>query len=253
MKPPWTRYKDMTDYLHRIFNLLEASKSIDDLRLVMDNITRSLKLTNMVYHSVGYIGSPDPSPLLVLTYSPEWVTRYFSENYLQIDPVVNGGLRGLMPTDWAMLEKTGSRVRQFFGEASEHGVGRQGLTTAIRGPRGESALFTFTSDVSDLDWPQLKSTLMPPMLLIGHAFHLRAMELLQPDTPTSAPKLSRREVDCLQYCAHGFRDHETAQKLKISEAVVRAYLDSARHKLASPTRPYAIAKALKLRVIRPPL
>ena len=239
----------MTATLHDVFDAIGQSNSVEQLRIVLEHAVQALNLRHLVYHSVGTLGVQEPSPLLILTYPKAWVERYFAAKYLQIDPVVNGGLRGLMPTDWSTLDRDSQKVRRFFDEAIEYGVGRQGVTMTIRGPGSQIALFTFTGEALPSDWPKVKAAMLPPMLLIAHAFHSRVIELTSPTILRRTPKLSPREVDCLQYCAKGLRDYETAQKLSISEAVVRAYVDSARHKLGSPTRPHMIATAIKLNII----
>ncbi len=231
------------------FSHISASATLSQLHDTVAALRTGLGLGHIAYHLVeapGYDASEQP--LVILTYPERWIIRYLSQGYQKIDPVVSEGLQGIMPKDWSSLSVSTPDVSDFFEEAADYGVGRQGLTMTIRGPNRDVALFTFTANVDHGEWKKMKAVTIPSMLLVGHAFHDRVRQIKMPELQV-IPKLSPRELQCLALCAQGLRDNQTAQKLHIKEAVVRAYLDSARHKLTAPTRPHAVATALKLGLI----
>lgn len=63
-------------------------------------------------------------------------------------------------------------------------------------------------------------------------------------------KLTPRELECLQWCALGKSSWEVARLLNISEAAVNFHVSNVRAKCGVSTRRQAIAKALRLGLIR---
>ncbi len=65
-----------------------------------------------------------------------------------------------------------------------------------------------------------------------------------------APSLSERERDVLRLLADGCSSENAGRLLHISPGTVRAHLGNARAKLGASTRTEAVAKALRLQLIR---
>jgi DNA-binding CsgD family transcriptional regulator len=63
--------------------------------------------------------------------------------------------------------------------------------------------------------------------------------------------LSAREREVLSWAATGLHNDQIAHKLAISERVVRAYFESARHKLNCLNRSHVLARAVGLRMVGP--
>jgi len=120
------------------------------------NIGRRYGLSHVAYLGLN-IPSQEPDKVhIISSYSDKWCRRYVSKNYVDIDPVIKTGLQGILPVDWQAVRNQNKRVRQFFGEASEFGIGRQGLSFPIRGAHGETALFSINSHIKDNEWAALK-------------------------------------------------------------------------------------------------
>ena len=159
-------------------------------------------LKHAVYYLHDVPKHADKSPIALLTYPDEWISRYYEANYLPVDPVVAEGMRGLIPVDWQKLPRASSKVQSLFGEAIEHGIGSQGVTLTLRGPQGETALFTVTSDLDTKDWNELRKTLLPGLNMAAFLIHQRVMDLAARSPAMKTPHLTPRELDCLLYCAH---------------------------------------------------
>ena len=238
----------MIDFEDIVSSIAKAS-SLEDLSTLLVDLCKPLGLSHIVYHAVNVPGRPQYDPILLLTYDPSWVGRYFAEEYFHIDPVVACARQAFLPLDWANVDQTSrDNVRSFFRDAERHGVGRQGVTIPIRGPRGERALFTLNCHASDAEWRATKQMNMPQFHIIGHFIHERAMSL---GTTRGArpPALSRRELECLHHAAHGKMQKKIAYDLGLSESAVRLYLSSAKHKLQSATLTQAVARAIALELI----
>ena len=235
------------DDLTSILDAIQATGSLDELSLLLKALCEPLEAAHLVYHAIP-IAQELSVPTLLLTYDQSWVGRYFEERYFEIDPVVAAGRRAFLPLDWAELERRGSAVTDFFKDSLRFGVGQQGLTLPIRGPRGQRALFTINCRASDREWPERRLRILSRAHVIGHFLHARAMDLVG-TSDCSLPRLSRREVQCLSAALKGKMHKATAYDLGLSESAVQLYLRSARTKLKCATLAQAVAKALMLELI----
>ncbi|HEX8168589.1 MAG TPA: LuxR family transcriptional regulator [Beijerinckiaceae bacterium] len=230
---------------------IETATNFDELGVAVSKLLKSYNLKHAVYHVLRMPAAEQESPLLLLTYPQEWIDRYFQKRYMKIDPVVKEGERSILPVDWSRLDRSPSPIRNFFGEAEDAGLGRHGLTFPIRGALGDSAIFSITSNADDKEWDSSKLYYLRDMQVLGNYIHAVAMRLSGVKTPDYIVRLSRRERECLQWAAVGMTISTTADRLCLSDRVVRGYLDSARHKLDCLTKSQAVAKAISLGIIRP--
>ncbi|MGA7972996.1 MAG: LuxR family transcriptional regulator [Pseudolabrys sp.] len=229
---------------------VESVRSMDELRPFISRLLGRYDLRHAAYLAVALPDQIDPRPVLVCTYPAQWTQRYIDQDYLAIDPVIGAAATNLLPFDWSELSHRGIRVKQMFDEAQEFGIGRHGLSFPVRGPLGDHALFTVTSDASTGEWQKLKSSYMRDMQLIAHFVHGKVLEFERGESVPIKP-LSAREREVLGWAARGLTNDQIAFKLNISERVVRAYFESARHKLNCVNRSHVLARAVSLRLVGP--
>jgi DNA-binding CsgD family transcriptional regulator len=232
-----------SEFLELARSHLERCRSLPQVESVLRELAREVGMKHVFYGREGHV-----NPIILGSYPREWIEHYIQNGYRLIDPAVSLPSRSVIPADWQLFHRTSPEVRRIFAEAAEAGVGMQGVTIPIRGHAGETAVCSFTSDLSRCDWDALMVERISALHLFAFLVHQRVLEL----TSTRAPKLlklSPRELDCLKYCAGGLTDPEIARKLGISRYVVSGYLESARHKLSAPTRTNAVATAIKLQII----
>ena len=234
-------------------NRLTSSQSVNELSQLIRDICKTYGLENAVYHALYIPGSGTFNPILIPTYDPEWIRRYINNDYFQIDPVVNSGKRGFLPLDWSTVDRESSEAISFFKEADRYGVGRHGVTMPVRGPAGERALFTITSNLSEMEWQYYHFNYIKEFQIISHYFHDRVMQLSGHRMAPSAHILSRREMECLELTADGLVPKRVATRLKISDSAVRLYLRSAVRKLGCASTHQAVAKMVTLELIHPRL
>lgn len=227
---------------------LDLHKLLEEIDELTDSATISSLLAKLleVYDikSVAYLGAgltdhADRRPYLAVTYSPEWVERYKTEQFVEIDPAIQVGLRRVLPIDWAQFDRKDEKVLRLFGEASEFGLGRRGISLPVHGRHGDRALVSITSDADERDWHHLRLRYMRDFQLL--ALHLH-QAILRLEGGWSAPRtaLSPRERECLQWVAEGKTYWECAVILGLSEHTVRCYLESARHKLGATNNSHAV-------------
>ena len=235
------------DKLELVLERLQTAKSIDELQVWAHELRDHLKVSHVVYHTVKQNGEN----VGAFTYDIAWVRRYIERNYKAIDPVVLGAVRRFHPIDWKTLNWSSQHSRAFLREAIEAGVGNQGWSIPLWGPNGEFAMFTVNHRCSDAEWARMTAERAKDFLLISHLVHQQAKRIIQREVTEPTTDLSPREREALTLLSIGLSRAEVADSLKISENTLRAYVDSARHKLGAMNITHAVAVALARGVIGP--
>jgi DNA-binding CsgD family transcriptional regulator len=235
----------MTRKLETFLERLDTTNTVDDLSSLADILRDTYGVENMSYLATNLNGLPFVSS----TYDPKWAQHYEEQNYMLIDPVVRGALLQFNPLDWKRLDWSTKRTREFFNEAVDFGVGRQGYTVPIRGPNGQAAIFAINHDSNDAGWERYIGEHAHDFMLISHYFHQKALAATHTAEPVEGRELSPRELDVLKYLGIGLSRGKVAEILKISEHTLRVYVDSARYKLGALNTTHAVAIALARGVI----
>ncbi|MBN8938062.1 MAG: LuxR family transcriptional regulator [Rhizobiales bacterium] len=230
---------------------IERARTFAQLSAILAEWRDASGLAHIVYHATHVPAVDRPNPVLLLTYDEAWVKRYIAQDYFLIDPVVIAGRAGFLPIDWLNVDHQTPAARHFFAEAESHGVGRHGFTSPIRGPRGERALFTVTSNETDRHWHRWRHSYLSDFHLIAHYLHDRAMEIAGLRADPAMRPLSRRERQCLRQVALGRTPGEIAHDLKLSASAIRLYLRSACRKLGCATVEQGAVTATVLELIGP--
>src|SRR6201996_200157 len=203
---------------------IDAAADIDELFGVLRGLRRESGLAHLVYHATFVPLFDKTNALLMPTYDEAWVQRYIGQDYFSIDPVLRAGQSGFLPIDWMTLDRSSSEARHFFAEAESHGVGRHGFTLPIRGPAGERALFTITTNATDEHWHRWRFSHLRDFHLLAHYFHDRAMRLAELRPAQVMRPLSPRERQCLERLMRGQAPGQIADALDLSVSAVHAYL-----------------------------
>lgn len=232
------------DKFTRLLAEIEEVGNLLDLERLFEQIAETYGLATVAYLGAGIgKGEHQREPYVAATYSLAWIERYKTQRYLEFDPVIQVGMRRMLPIDWEDITSPTDRIRNFFGEAKEFGVGRRGLSIPVHGRHGDRALFSVTSNVSDGDWRLQKKHSMRDFQVL--AVHVHAVLLDLEGAPIPDVKLSPRERECLLWIAEGKTAWECSVILGLSLHTVRCYLESARHKLRASSNTHAVAKAVK--------
>lgn len=235
----------METRLARFIGDLQQAKSLDNLQGVVVRLRDIFNVEHVVYHSVNSTGQQ----YAALTYAPDWVERYVSEDYARIDPVVQGCFQRFHPVDWKRLDWSPRNVRSFMSEAIDSGVGNQGYSVPIRGPNGQFALFTVSDRSSDASWDKFAAQNVSDLILSAHFLNQKALEIERGTDFHAMRNLSPREIDSLTMLAMGLNRSQASESLSISEHTFRAYIESARFKLGALNTTHAVARAIALGLV----
>ena len=229
--------------LNKLVNMqenLSQATTLEELQRAAEAIRAEYKVDHVVYHWVNSVGERFGCG----TYTSEWVDRYLEKDYLYIDPVILGCFHRFDPVNWKQLDWSSKGARDMLRDACDYGVGPQGFTVPVRGPKGQYALFTLADSRNDEDWEALITEKKKDLILVSHAFNQKALELEEKVFQLEAAQLSKRERSTLTLLAKGKNRAQAAQELEISENTLRVYVESARHKLGALNTTHAVARAL---------
>lgn len=226
--------------LEQILFDLEQAATLEGMQRVSEALKDYYKVDHLVYHWVDSAGDQYGCG----TYSEEWQQRYLTENYVRIDPVVQGCYQRFHPVDWKRLDWSSKAAREFLRVSSQYGVGNQGYSIPIRGPNGQFALFTVNHTTDDEAWADFTQENRRDLILIAHYFNEKALEFEPDRQPEQQQSLSPREVDAMTLLAIGYSRAQVANKLSISEHTLRVYIESARFKLGALNTTHAVARAM---------
>lgn len=196
----------------------------------------------------AYIGLAQHSQTLISTYPKQWTTRYWSQRYDLIDPVLIRARCDRDPFQWTgqqMAKGRGDQVQRLFGEAAQFGIER-GVTVPIPAGFDRFALFTFAADKRSPDLHEKAAKTKDILQLMSMYFHAHVEAALKPPVGIDASSaLSQREAECLAWTSRGRTMDQIGKILGVKTRTVAFHLDSARTKLDAENVAHAVALALR--------
>ena len=232
------------DALSEILDGISHSKRLQFGHELLSDALRQYGLQHVAYLGLNIPSKRRPQALVAATYSPEWQRHYEQVGYVNIDPVVRSSLRGVMPVDWAKLDRSDAAVKKLFGQAQDFRIAGQGLSIPIHGRGGEFGLFSITADLTDCDWTELKRRDIGSFMLIGHHFHEWALHAEGLDHSDYSNALTSHQIEMLRWAAAGKTADDTAVITGLSRSTVQFHLANARGLLHASTTTQAVAKAI---------
>ncbi len=172
-------------------------------------------------------GARAPFPLtapkyhFLSNYPGEWKSRYISEDYTSIDPIVRHGLLEYTPLIWNGEDFQENRF--FWEEALHHGI-RHGWSIPVRGKYG---LISMLSLVRSSESIAATEILEKESFLLWITSMLQATfgDLLAPRiVPESNVRLTARETEMLKWTAVGKTYGEIGLILSIDQRTVKFHI-----------------------------
>ena len=230
----------MAKKLEDTIDQLKQVDSFEALYGFILGLSEVFETDHIIYHSIQH----SREPFALASYNAEWANYYESNRLYLVDPVVLNSFQRFHPYEWKNLDWSGKPSRALMADATEGGVGSQGFSVPIRGPHGETALFSINHNATDAVWERKINRELNDILLVSHFVHDASRRLINGPTNEKVPNLSPREVDALTYLALGKNRARIADTLKISEHTLRVYIESSRMKLNAANTTQAVAKAI---------
>lgn len=202
----------------------------------------------VLYGLVGSRQDKLESAFLQSNYSASWRDRYDAERLHYIDPTVSHCMSSTLPIVWRPETFSGPGRREFYEEACGYGI-RSGITFPIHGPNGEFGCVSFASDA--LPDPRESMQAMASLALIRDYAFESSLKFVTPAAAQERPKLTRRELEVLNWVMVGKSSWEISKITNCSEATVNFHIGNVRQKFGVSTRQQALVKAIGMGILTP--
>lgn len=206
--------------------LIESLSGAYDTRIITS------ALSNFA-HSCGfewfaYVDAAGTDIQTLSDYPQEWQSRYLSEGYSIVDPVIINGRSKIAPFLWdkhTFQTRLSKEQRRFFGEAEEFGI-RSGVAIPVFAGFGRIAMLTLAAGSKVNELPLVQN----PMKATAAAtyLHLYLQMAVSEILVGKQYKLTSRQLTCLKWAANNKTHKEIGAILNIGESAVRKHLDKAR-------------------------
>lgn len=233
------------------------SENEGEWRDALFSLARRQGFDQVLYGIVSSRKAKLESAFLQSNYSSAWRDRYDADRLHYVDPTVIHCLNNSVPILWDPQTFNAPRQREFYEEACGYGI-RSGVTFPIHGPNGEFGVMSFASD-SLPDANEIQHYLSALSLIRDYAFQsslkfLRANEeaASAPGAPSDErPRLTRRELEVLNWVMVGKSSWEISKITNCSEATVNFHIANVRQKFGVSTRQQALVKAIGMGILTP--
>jgi len=192
-------------------------------------------------------------------YPTDWRSFYDAQQLVHVDPTVAHCVAHSTSLIWSPGLFRSNPQQVMYEEASGYGL-RSGVTLPMHGPKGELGILCFVNDAKpskqfDRDVGQV----LPELSLLrdmafqsGVDFALLGAAAASGEplaAPVPLPRLTARELECLQWTVAGKTSWESGRILGISESTVNYHVSNFNTKLEVANRYQAVVKALKLGIL----
>jgi LuxR family quorum-sensing transcriptional regulator LasR len=186
------------------------------------------------------------------SYSSSWLNKYDDEQMGQVDPVVSHCMNKSVPLIWSPQIFSTRSQNEMYEEACSHGL-RSGVTLPIHGANSEMGILCFVSDTKPNNQAERDVVRSIPKLSYFRdiIFETSQQFMMKPVQIKPLIKLTRRELECLQWSITGKSSWDIGQILNCTEAAVNFHFKNIRRKFGTSTRRQAIVKAIRIGIITP--
>lgn len=223
--------------------LAAAPGSVDQIVRELASIVEGLGFEYCSY--VMRVPLPPATPAVTWssTYPTRWLDHYFSNGYLEIDPLLQRASRDLSPIVWN--DRSFSTQPAFWEEARAHDI-RHGWALTTCGTRATTGMLSLARSRHAVTESELESIEMK-LVWLAHIVHARISAVeLQRLVPEAEQELTAREREVLRWTAAGKTAMEVGAILGITERTVTFHISSSLAKLDVVNKTQAVAKALML-------
>lgn len=169
----------------------------------------------------------------------DWLDLYNKSGWFELDPLAQEARRRIAPFTLSQIDsgKFSGRQREFLQAAWAYGW-REGFAVPIHGPGNLQGLLTVATrtlrviDARERAILEVMARAVWERCRTSEGFGVAAADL---------PKLSARELECLQWAAAGKSDADIATLVGIKPATAHFHVERAKKKLGVRTRVEAVA------------
>jgi LuxR family quorum-sensing transcriptional regulator LasR len=156
-----------------------------------------------------------------------------------------------LPIVWVPGTFNGGAQRALYEEACGYGI-RAGITLPVHGPNGEFGVLSFATDArGDARFEREATERLAALVLIRDYAFASSVRFCGGSRQEAAPRLTRRELEVLNWVMEGKSSWEISKITNCSEATVNFHMANVRQKFNVNTRQQAVVKAIALGLVTP--
>jgi LuxR family quorum-sensing transcriptional regulator LasR len=234
----------------RLVQLLN-SKDVASWSQALIALGEQLGFEQVLFGTVSSRHAQFERAFLQSNYSAEWRQRYDAEHLAYVDPTVGHCLTSTLPIVWEPNLFVGPAEAALYEEACAHGI-VTGVTLPIHGPNGEFGVLSFASDTQPgSGFARDMAQITPALTLVRDYAFASSQRFTESAGKEDVPRLTRRELEVLNWVMAGKSSWEISMITRCSEATVNFHLANVRQKFNVNTRQQAVVKAISLGLINP--
>lgn len=188
---------------------------------------------------------------LCSNYSPQWLGTYGRGQLVTIDPTVAHCVTRSTPLVWEPAIFSTRQQREMYEEATSHGL-RSGITLPFHGAKGEVGILCFVNSASPgKNFHKDTQHHLPALSMMRDFAFEASLRFSKLSNRQTQPVLTKRELECLKWCAAGKTSWEIAKILHCSEAVINFHFGNLRLKFQASSRRQVVVKAIHCGLLYP--
>lgn len=188
---------------------------------------------------------------ILVNYPEEWMSHYVANHYIEHDPVYQTALVARKPFTWDTAYKNqnvSTVAERVMHEAHECKL-YDGIALSIFQPLGQIIGMGLAASEKGAEYDKNDLSIVHAA---ANQFFVAYADLVgMNDTPNVEIKLTEREREVVLWLARGKTKSEISDILVISESTIKRYCESVYKKLNVNERGQAVAKSLRMGLIKP--
>lgn len=232
------------DRFSNAFEFVERCNTVSDLNILVTDFRTFIAdygFSASVCGAWDGLGPQRVNRFFFNDWPESWLQMYAEKDFFSADPFVEEARRAMAPFLWSEVETQRPltpRGKEIYDIAREYGW-REVIGIPIRGPAGYQGMVSLAS-MKDITVSPADRACLDMVSRVIHEKCRKAVGFGL--APEDAPKLTARELECMQWVALGKTDWEIAQVLGISSSTAHFHVESAKKKLGLSSRTEAVAR-----------
>ena len=222
------------DKISNLVHLCARLQQKSEKKKVLTAARDQFGLKDILYLHPDGTQPPENALLFVHTRDETWEEGLRRRHPWMLQELVRLGRKRVLPRELSEIEEGDALL-------ADLGLGSRGLLVPLHGPAGQFAVLLALSDGGD-------GGTVDVAVLHFFAVHYfeNVMTAISEERHRTSERLSRREAECLYWCAQGKSYWETSIILGIAERTVNHHMKMVRRKLGVQTNAQAVGRASML-------
>ncbi|HYD80781.1 MAG TPA: LuxR family transcriptional regulator [Paucimonas sp.] len=224
---------------------LNDCKTFGQVNSALFEISSKLGFDAFMYGGRFHIGGTRYVERIASNYNASWLEKYETQRYAHIDPTVSHALSSLCPLVWSDDMYKNDMQHNFKEEARMHGLA-EGMTLPVHSRNGDVAMLSLAVSRSGDEARRHVHKMLTFGSLLATLTHEAMRRIVKGQHMEPPPKLTKRQIEVLQWVAAGKSTWEISKLVGISEHGVIHHVRNILLKFDVASRHQAVAKAIAL-------